>query len=719
VVVGAVEPAAVTSQIRETFGVLTAAGPVRPEPDRGQLTPNELIICALREPEAEGTTVSYMHIRQQTRPADSAATRIQQVLVDLGGQVLSTRLIKLIANHADGALLEASAYSYQWLDIHHAGIQAKSRPMQSLAAIAIIEQEARRFYEFGPTAAEINTSVAQLKSQLESAVAKANNKTNAELAGEIYQASKFDEAYLTPAQELALIGPALPLVTPQQVTQAFRSAWSGGNPFVSVTGADDLGAESEKTIRGAFRASQAIAVIAPVETQVEAWAYGQKPALPTSNASEEQERKRKTELFAKRGITLDPVGPIDVVVKRTEYKPNEILIQVRFQMVPESRPAGWSELVERAFLAGGLGRHSAESLADVLAGTSTRLSPPHFSEDAVSFQATCLPKELELCFQRLVAQLNDPGWRNEAEVRTKSEWLDTLIAEESNLEAQVTRRFQSLSVHDAPNRRAATREEAKAATFAVVRPWFEKVLATSPMQVSIVGDIDEAATLALARPYFSLMSKNRKSIDVHLGSAKEFPLPATQSLPAGVHRFAVPGAVRRSLIRIAWPTTDFYDIGTTRRLGMLAQIIDERMRVRIREELGDAYSPFAYRYASEAYAGFGYLMTQVGVAPEKAEEARLAVLEIAKDLAANGVTTELLDRVKTPIIKNLAAQRQQNQYWMRSVVDRCAQQPFRLEWAGTMESDYANITADDMSQLAQLYLENEKALQVIAVCEGK
>ena len=719
VAVGAIDQAAVAIQIRDAFSMLAAAVPVRAEPAPGQLTPSDLIICAHREPEAEGTTVSLMHLRQQQRPGDSAATRINQMVTNISDQILSTRLLKWTAAHADGALLEASAYSYQWLDVHHAGVQAKVRPMQALAAIAIIEQEIRRFYEHGPTSAELTSAVAQTKSHLESAVAKVDNRTNAQLAGELYAASKHDEAFLTPGQELAVLAPALTTITPQKVMLAFRAAWSGGNPFVSVTGADDIGADGEKTIRAAFRAAQIVAVTAPIEAQVEVWAYGQKPAVPEINASEEIERKRKTELFAKRGITLDPVGPIDVVVKRTEYKPNEILIQVRFHVVPELWPAGWSELVERAFLAGGLGRHSAEALADVLAGTSSRLSAPKFSEDGVSFQASCLPKDLEVCFQRLVAQMSDPGWRIEAEVRSKAEWLDALLAEESNLDAQVARRFQALSVHDVPNRRAATREEAQVATFAVVRPWFEKILATSPMQISIVGDIDEAATLALARPYFSTMAKNRKSNDVHLGTTNELKLPTVQALPTGVHRFAVPGTVRRSLMRIAWPTTDFYDIATTRRLGMLAQVIDERMRVRIREELGDAYSPFAYRYASEAFAGYGYLIAQVGVAPEKAEEARSAVLEIAKDLALNGVSEELLNSVKTPIIKNLASQRQQNQYWMRAVIDRCAQQPFRLEWATTMESDYADMTAADMSRLAKQYLDNEKALQVIAVCEGK
>ncbi len=719
VAVGAVDPSAVAVQIRDAFEMLAAAAPERAEPDMGILTPSELTVCVHKEPEAEGTTVSIMHMRQQARLADSITTRTNDLFDGLAGRILSQRLRKLVAANPDGPVLDAAGYSYQWLDVYHAGVQAKTRPGKALETIAIIEQEIRRFYDHGPTTAEITTVVAQTKSQLDAAVAQAGNRTNSGLADALYKAIKFDEAFLTPEQEKQLLDPILVNVTPDKLLAAFKKSWSGGNPFISVTGVDDLGPDGEKKLQAAYRASQAVPVSAPIEKSVAVWAYGERPADPVPNAGEESERKRKAELFAKMGITLDPIGPIDVVVKRTEYKPNEVLVQVRLQLPMDKHPAGWSELVEQAFLAGGLGKHKAEELADVLAGTSSRISSPRFGENDIVIQASCLPKDLEVCFQRLVAHLSDPGWHPEAETKAKAEWLEALTAAETNLNTQVSIRFQNLAVYDEPHRRSATKEEAQAVTFAQVRPWFEKILATSPMQVSIVGDIDEQAVLALARPYFATISAGRQQNIVHLESPDAIKLTEVQPIPAGVHRFAVPGTVRRSLIRIAWPTPDFYNVSQTRRLGMLAQVIDEKMRVRIREELGDAYSPFAYRYASEAYANYGYIMTQVGVAPEKAEEARLAVLEIAKDLADNGVPADVLERVKIPIIKNMTAQRQQNQYWMRSVLSEIAQQPFRLAWANNMEADYAVINAEELSLLAKQFLINDKALQVIAVCEGK
>ena len=719
VAVGAISTDAIAVQVREIFSVLTNQHPLRPEPDQGTLTPAELTICTHHEPEAEGTTVSLMRLSQRDRPKDGIAFRTQDLLSDIADHILSLRLSKYIAAHPGAALLDAEAQTYQFLDIFHVGVQAKSRPGQSLAALAVIEQEVRRMREHGPTTAEVASAVALFSSRWDEAVAKAGNRTNATLANAMYQAVKFDSAFMSPEQQRDVMKTLLAKVEPASVLSAFRVGWDTGNTFASVTGADDLGGDAERQVRAALKLSQSVAVTAPIPTAVASWAYGKRPALVPLSATAEAERKRKVEVFAKLGIHLDAVGPIDAVVKRTTFKPNEVLIQARFSLPMETRPAGWSELVQRAFLSGGLGKHPAEDLTEVLAGSSAKFSVVGFDENSVVFSGSCLPKDLETCIQMMVAQWTDPGWRSEAETRAKSEWRDEQKAMASNLDAQVALRFESLSVHHVPHRRMASLAEAEASTFAVVRPWFDQILATAPVQVTVVGDIDEDAAIALLRPYLATLGAKRRPLVAHLGSAAELTLATTQPLPSGVHRFSVPGTVRRAIIRIAWPTADYYDILRTRYLGLLAQVIGERMRVRIREELGDAYSPTARRFASEAYANFGYLMAQVGVAPEKADEARAAVLEIATDLAANGVSSELLERVRAPIVQSIAIQRQQNQYWLGSVFERAAAQPFRVEWATTMESDFAKVTAAEISALAKQYLNNGKALQIIGVCDGK
>jgi zinc protease len=454
-------------------------------------------------------------------------------------------------------------------------------------------------------------------------------------------------------------------------------------------------------------------VAPPAAASAVTWGYAQRPSAATAAVPSAIAPR-----LAKSGAQAQAVGPVEVLAKRTAFKPNEVLVQARFALAVEPRPAGWRELVERGFLAGGLGRHPADELSEVLAATPVRISPPRFDDDTVVIGASCLPKDLEVCLQELAAFIQDPGWRPEGEAAAKSAWLDQLRAEATSLDAQLARRFQTLAVHDAPHRRPATLEEAEALTYAAVRPWFTGVLAAAPLALTIVGDIDEAAALALVRPYAAALGAGRTGRVLPAPAADQVDLAECQPLPAGVHRFTVPGTVKRALIRVAWPASDYYDIARTRRLGVLAQVIDEQMRVRIREELGDAYSPFAYRFASEAYAGFGYVLAQVGVAPEKADEALAALLAIANDLANKGVSDDVFARVKAPIIKSLATQRQQNQYWLGSVFGRAAWQPFRVEWADSLEPDYGAITSADIAALARKYLINDHALQVIAVCDG-
>jgi zinc protease len=314
--------------------------------------------------------------------------------------------------------------------------------------------------------------------------------------------------------------------------------------------------------------------------------------------------------------------------------------------------------------------------------------------------------------------LLDPGWRPEAEAQAKSSWLDSLEALKTNLSAQVVRKFQWESVRGDPNRRVATLEEAKAVTMKDVRTWFEPVLVSSPMIVSVCGDIDIAATKDLALRYFGSLPE-RKLQEPIADMTAPGVLPTCPPLPAKTFRFDVPGTVARAYLRIGWQTDDFYDVAQTRRLNVLAEAITERMRERLREELGQAYSPSCHNWMSEAHDGYGCLIATAGVASDKADEAQKIILEITAELADKGVSQELLAHALTPTLKRLATMRQQNSYWLYTVMSRGQVQPQRIEWAKSMEADFASITTEEVSALAKKYLINDKAFQVIGVCAGE
>ena len=100
---------------------------------------------------------------------------------------------------------------------------------------------------------------------------------------------------------------------------------------------------------------------------------------------------------------------------------------------------------------------------------------------------------------------------------------------------------------------------------------------------------------------------------------------------AGEQRITVAASVPKALVRIAWPGDDMYDIGQTRRLNLLAQCFSERLRKKIREELGAAYSPNAWYAPGEVYRGNGWIQASIGVAPAQVAVVITATRALADD----------------------------------------------------------------------------------------
>lgn len=122
------------------------------------------------------------------------------------------------------------------------------------------------------------------------------------------------------------------------------------------------------------------------------------------------------------------------------------------------------------------------------------------------------------------------------------------------------------------------------------------------------------------------------------------------------------------------------DIMLARRLGLLADVLSDRLRVKIREEIGGAYSPSAGSAPFDTYPGYGYLTALLTVEPAQATKIADAVEQIATDLAEHGVTDEELNRAKRPLLTKLHESARTNAYWLENVLSRAQGKPAVLGW---------------------------------------
>src|SRR5690606_36345586 len=159
-----------------------------------------------------------------------------------------------------------------------------------------------------------------------------------------------------------------------------------------------------------------------------------------------------------------------------------------------------------------------------------------------------------------------------------------------------------------------TRAEALAHTRDDVPAWLAPQLADGAIELALVGDLDpDAAIAAVAATLGALPDRAAKP---PLEDARTLPLPAEPV----VTTLPVTTAIPKGVLAFYWPTTDARDVHLARRLGVLAEVFADRLRLKVRQEIGGAYSPDAGSQMSDTYRDTGWLLTNITIEPDRAEE---------------------------------------------------------------------------------------------------
>ncbi len=151
----------------------------------------------------------------------------------------------------------------------------------------------------------------------------------------------------------------------------------------------------------------------------------------------------------------------------------------------------------------------------------------------------------------------------------------------------------------------------------------------------------------------------------------------------------------------------------TRRLSILSRIFSERLRIVIREELGETYSPYVYNDPSMRFADYGILHAVVNVKPERHEFVYQKVKEIITSLMSTGISENETELALKPVLNHLKVLRKTNGYWLNSVMANSSTYPQKFDWANNMTTTYNTITRDELMLLAKKYLNIDKSALII------
>jgi zinc protease len=246
-----------------------------------------------------------------------------------------------------------------------------------------------------------------------------------------------------------------------------------------------------------------------------------------------------------------------------------------------------------------------------------------------------------------------------------------------------------------------------------VKAWVAPELAHGAIEIAIVGDMDVDATIAAVAQTLGALPQRKPKPE--LSEAKQVKFPAEPFL----REYKIDTEIPKGVVALYWPTTDGRKVQRARRLHMLSEVFSDRLRIKVREELGDAYSPGVGSSASDIFPGYGYIQSSVTVDPPRAKQVSDIIAEIAGEIARQGITDDQLERAKMPVLTTLRESARTNQYWLGAVLARAQERPEVLEWSRTRYADNEAITTEELNELAKAYLPASRASRVRVVPLGK
>ncbi len=704
VVVGEVEPDAVEPLIEKHFADFAGRMPEPAEPERGRVVARDGAARLHTESEAATTRVAIQSMQPYEPRPDTSEARLETLTRSVAMQMLNRRL-DVLADEEDAPFSSASVAAYDLFDFFtNAAVELHTRSEDWEAALETAETELRRALLHGFREGELSEVRARLINNYEEAARRAPTRRSRDLAESLVRSFSGNTVFTDPRAELDLMKPALEEMTVEACHEALRDAFPEGNRFLFVTG-DVAFPDPEATILEVYRSSAAREV-EPLEEMADvAFAYDSFGETGIVAETTHHEDLEIYQLRFENGVRLN--------LKQTDFSANEIRLAARLGggrlELPEDRPA-LALLAGATFIRGGLGEHSHDELRRIFAGRNVGWSFAA-GDDAFDFRGTTSPEDLEAQLALLAAYISDPGYRGEALRRAREGIEERYTSARHTASGVLQNEVMRLLAGGDPRFGLPPRDEVDALDLDAVRDWLNEPLRDGYLEISVVGDFSDAdAVIAKAAETVGALPGRR-----HEKEAREDRRQLEAAEPGGEHRFEFESRIPSGIAAVFWPTTDRREIARDRRLTVLSRVFSDRMRVRIREEMGEAYSPYAVSNTSDTYRDFGWFYGLVGVDPDKADEVAEVVTEIARDLHAGDISEDELQRALRPLLTSLRDTVRENRYWLESVLASSQEQPLRLDWARDMSSDFSGVAVGDLRELAREYLDPERGIRVLII----
>jgi zinc protease len=559
-------------------------------------------------------------------------------------------------------------------------------------ALKSVAAEMRRLEAEGVSEKEFDYAAVGWKTRWDRAVANASTATAPAYAQVILNNYLGRGIFNTAEEDRRIQLAALAKLNPNAVRGAFKRRWSEASaPLIVVTGPKPVGA---REIEAAWAADQANPVSArPVAEPATKWAYTDF-GPPGAVASRE-------EISDPGFVRLKFANGVVVNFKHTAFAKDNVQIRVRFGAGQQELLPGevWKAAIGAPLLLeGGLERNSAQDLDDICKGKSCNIG---LGAGRTSFAiiGSSRTQDLKLELQLLAAFLFEPAFSDSLNARIPSaahityRRIDSVPAMVAAI--AMNKAMPQPHVADLPSE-----DEAASLKAEVFRKLFAPILRNDALEVTVVGDVDEATATKLIASTLGAL-KSREWIDRTRPDAVRVVFPEAPVPPIIAEHS---GPREKAFIGLTWPlySWDQSRLHESETIGILVAVLQDELLATIRKKFGQSYTPGAI-FNIERGGDQGALTVGVETSPENLRAVQNEVRDIAAKLVVSGVTAEAVEKVRKPMIAKAAKQRTYNSWWVEAL-DGSYSKPGYLKNVLDQDRDILSVTPEEVSAEAKRWL---------------
>ncbi|MFD2258122.1 M16 family metallopeptidase [Luteolibacter algae] len=702
VVVGNIDPADIEIKIKETFSSMKNPENPGQEPDLGVVTtPEGIEPHIFSDAELDSTDVSLLLVRPYDFKPDTREARAAKIPLEIANFVIGRRFDRL-AKKENSPISDGEASKFVLFnDLELGSISVTVADDRWQEATPLLEQEFRRALEYGFTEAELAEAKANLLNIYEESVKRKDTRKSDSLATAIARSINDETVFSTPEENLEIVKSALESTDIAKVHQEFVKFWEapGHHLVLATKTASD---EASNELAAIYQESVSVQVDPPAAREIIPFGY--------TDFGKAGRIEKTTEIEDLEVTQLTLTNQIRVNLKKTDFEKNRIHVLARIGTGQLSQPKDkplLNAVASTVFNAGGLGKHSADELSEILAGrnVSATLS---ISEDAFILSGSTTPADLLLQLQLMVASITDPGYRPEA-IWQFQKSIPVLYQNLKHTTAGPSQEMKTW-LHGGDFRYSIpSQTELSNYTIEEVKSWLTPELEKGYLELSVVGDFDEETLVNnLLATFGSLPERNKTQSDNTLNTRSvEFPNPPAEKT------FTYESKIPQAMATAIWKTDGLRgNLEEFRRLNVLSDIYGDRLREEIREKLGASYSPNAGASGSDSLENMGYLVGQAIGKPEDIALLLSTMEKIATELSEKGASQDELDRALKPTLAQLEKTLRDNSYWLSTVLAQSQSDPNRLDLARNRDEDYRSINIEEINKLAEKYFAPSQLLKV-------